>query len=105
MNKKLKRYLDEEEKTEGRIAELQDYLKSIRAARKQEEDLEMVRSIRSLKLGGHELMELLSSIADSTITLVPGEEPETPEVKPEKEQKNDQNYESEDIKHEDEKMD
>lgn len=106
MNKKLKRYLDEEEKTEKRIAELQDYLKGVRAARKQEEELEMVRTIRSLKMGGHELMEFLSSIADGTVTLVPGEEePEISELIPEMEQKNEQIYESEDMNHEDEKMD
>ena len=47
MNKKYKRYLDEIERTEAKIAELQEYLKITKAALKQEEELEMItQSIR-----------------------------------------------------------
>ncbi|NCB93967.1 MAG: DUF4315 family protein [Clostridia bacterium] len=80
MNRKLVRYLDEIVKTEGKIAELQEYLKSVRQAQKQEEDLEIVRSIRSMKLSGHDLMELLNGLQDGTLTIKTDE--------PEKEQKN-----------------
>lgn len=97
MNKKLKRYLDEAEKTESKIQELQDYLKSVRAAQKQEEDLEMVRSLRSLKLSSHDLFDLLNGIQDGTVTILtnstdavdeaaePGQEKAVPENAPESE--------------------
>ena len=44
MNKKYKRYLDEIEKTETKITELQEYLKVTKAALKQEEELEMIKA-------------------------------------------------------------
>ena len=50
MNKRLRKYLDEEARTEKKIAELQEHLKDVRAARKQEENDAIVRSIRSMKL-------------------------------------------------------
>ena len=36
MNKKLMRYLDEADRTEAKIAELQEHLKGVRAAQKAE---------------------------------------------------------------------
>ena len=54
MNKKYKRYLDEIERTEAKIAELQEYLKITKAALKQEEELEMIKAIRSMKLKGRD---------------------------------------------------
>lgn len=68
-SRKLKRLIEEEEKTITRIAELQDYLKSVREQRKQEEDLEIIRSIRSMKLGARELFDLLNGIQDGTVTM------------------------------------
>ena len=47
MGKKLQKYLDEAEKTEQQIAELEERLKTIRAAQKKEEDSEIIRAIRS----------------------------------------------------------
>ena len=52
----------------ARIAELQDFLKEIREARKQEEDLEIVRSIRSMKLGARDLFDLLTAIQDGNLS-------------------------------------
>jgi hypothetical protein len=59
MGKKLQKYLDEAEKTEQQIAELEERLKTIRAAQKKEEDSEIIRAIRSTKMGGRELLALI----------------------------------------------
>lgn len=61
--------IEEEERTISRIAELQDYLKSIREQRKQEEDLEIIKSIRSMKLGARDLFDLLNGIQDGSVTM------------------------------------
>ena len=53
MGKKLQKYLDEAEKTEQQIAELEERLRTIRAAQKKEEDSEIIRAIRSTKMGGN----------------------------------------------------
>ena len=52
----------------ARIAELQDFLKDIREARKKEEDQEIVRSIRSMKLGARDLFDLLTAIQDGNLS-------------------------------------
>lgn len=69
MNKKLKRLIDEEERTAARIEELQSRLKEIRIARKLEEDQEIVRSIRTMKLGARELLSLLTGIQDGSVSI------------------------------------
>lgn len=68
MNKRIKRYLEEIEKTESRIAELQQYLKGVQTALKQEENNEMIKSIRGMKLNSHQLFDLLNGIQDGRIT-------------------------------------
>ena len=50
-NRKLKRLIEDEESTMAKIEELQAHLKEVRTARKQEEDLEIVRRVRTRKLG------------------------------------------------------
>ena len=67
MNKRIKRYLDEIEKTEKKISELQQYLKGVQSALKQEENNEMIKSIRSMKLDSHQLFDLLNGIQDGSI--------------------------------------
>ena len=67
MNKKIKRYLDEIERTEKKIAELQNYLKGVRMALKAEEENEMIKSIRGMKLNSHDLFDLLNGIQDGSI--------------------------------------
>lgn len=62
MSKKLQKFLDDAERTESKIAELEEYLRNVRAAQKKEEDSEIVRAIRSTKLGGRELLALLENI-------------------------------------------
>ena len=55
MNKKIKKYLDEIAKTEKKIADLQQYLRGVQAALKQEEDNEMIRCIRGMKMENGQL--------------------------------------------------
>jgi beta-lactamase superfamily II metal-dependent hydrolase len=66
MSKKLKKFLNDAEKTESKIAELEEYLRNVRAAQKKEEDNEIVRAIRSTKLGGRDLLALLENIQEIT---------------------------------------
>ena len=69
MGKKLQKYLDEAEKTEQQIAELEERLRTIRAAQKKEEDSEIIRAIRS-KMGGRELLALLDNIQAGNVTFL-----------------------------------
>ena len=66
-NKKIKKYLDEIEKTEKKIADLQQYLKSLYTALKQEENNEMIKSNRGMKLDSKELFEFLNGIQEGTV--------------------------------------
>ena len=68
MSKKLKKFLNDAEKTESKIAELEEYLRNVRAAQKKEEDNEIVRAIRSTKLGGRDLLALLENIQARNVT-------------------------------------
>lgn len=76
MNRKIKKYLDEIEKTEKKIADLEMYLKGVRSALKEEENNEMIKSIRGMKLKGQELFDLLNGIQDGTISFVASGEAE-----------------------------
>lgn len=69
VNRRIKKYLDEIDKTERKITELQAYLKGIRSALKQEEDNEIIKSIRSKKYSSQELLKILTGIQDGTIGL------------------------------------
>ena len=60
MNKKIKKYLDEIAKTEKKIADLQ-------AALKQEEDNEMIKCIRGMKMENGQLYDLLDGIQNGTV--------------------------------------
>ena len=50
MNMKLKKVLDEIQKTEERITEWQEHLRELNIRKKQLEDAEIIKSIRSMKL-------------------------------------------------------
>ena len=84
-SRRLKKLIEEEEKTIARIAELQDLLKEIREARKKEEDLEIIKSIRSMKLGARDLFDLLTAISEGNLSeelreqLLADQEEEDPE--------------------------
>lgn len=69
MNKKIKRYLEEIEKTEKKIADLQQYLKGIKSALKEEENNEMIRAIRGMKLEGKDLLQFLENLKDGNVHL------------------------------------
>lgn len=68
MNKKIKRYMDEIQKTEKKIADLQEYLKGVKNSLKEEENLEMIRTIRGMKLEGPELFKFLDGLQSGKIS-------------------------------------
>ena len=76
MNKKIKKYMEEIHKTEQKIADLQQYLKGLHAALKQEEDNEMIKSIRGMKLDSHALHDLLNGIQEGTVKFQVSQESE-----------------------------
>ena len=59
MNMKLKKILDDIQKTEDKIAELQEHLKRQNTLKQQMEDMEIIKSFRSMKLDSRELLVLL----------------------------------------------
>ena len=67
MNKKIKKYLDEIAKTEKKIADLQQYLRGVQAALKQEEDNEMIKCIRGMKMDNDQLYDLLDGIQSGSL--------------------------------------
>ncbi len=66
MNKKLCRLLDEIQKTEEKIEEYEEHLKELNIRRKQMEDAEIIKSIRSMKLNSREMLSLLESLKNGT---------------------------------------
>ncbi len=64
---KIKKYLDEIAKTEKKIADLQQYLRGVQAALKQEEDNEMIRCIRGMKMDNDQLYDLLDGIQSGKV--------------------------------------
>lgn len=67
MNRKLNRVLDEIQRTEKKIAEWQEHMKELNMRRKQMEDAEIIKSVRSMKLDSRELLEVLDSIQNGTM--------------------------------------
>lgn len=67
MNVRLKRLLDEIDKTEERIAQWQEHLKTLNVRRKQIEDAEIIKSIRSMKLDSRKLSEVLDDLQNGRI--------------------------------------
>lgn len=68
MNKRIEKYLEEIEKTEKKISDLQVYLKGIKNSLKEEEEKEMVRSIRSMNLDRSDLLSFLQGLQDGSVT-------------------------------------
>lgn len=107
MNKKLLRYLDEADKAESRIAEMQEHLKTVREAQQREEDAEILKTVRGMKLSGRDLLAMLSGIQDGSVTLQQLEgagleeapdagknhQKQVPEDAPESEVPNEENFE------------
>ena len=66
---KLERKLAELQKTKERIKELQDKKVLIEKSIQKEEDEEIVRVLRSLRLGHEELVQVLLGIQDGSISV------------------------------------
>ncbi len=67
MNMKLKKVLDEIQKTEERITEWQEHLRELNIRKKKQlEDAEIIKSIRSMKLNSRELLVVLDKIQNGT---------------------------------------
>ena len=108
MNRKLHRVLDEIQKTEKKIAEWQEHLKELKLLEEQLENEEIIKTIRSMKLDSHQMLELLEGIQDGTVSIpIMAEGPEETDgkdgTKPEEdmeEKAQETAPESEDRKHE-----
>lgn len=70
MNKKLNRVLDDIQKTEEKIAVWQEHLRELNVLREQLEEQEIVKSFRSLKLEGRQMLAVLEGIQNGTIPFV-----------------------------------
>ena len=69
MNRKLKKLIEDEETTLAKIEELQEHLKDVRRARKDEENLEIIRSFRTMKLAPREMLSLLDGIQKGSVSI------------------------------------
>lgn len=69
MNTKLSRVLDEIAKTEEKIAVWQEHLEELNIRRKQLEDAEIIKTVRSMKLGSRDMLAFLESIQNGTLTV------------------------------------
>ena len=63
---RIKKVLDEIQKTEERITEWQEHLRELNIRKKQLEDAEIIKSIRSMKLNSRELLVVLDKIQNGT---------------------------------------
>jgi len=111
LNKKLNRVLDDIQKTEEKIAVWQEHLRELNVLREQLEEQEIVKSFRSLKLEGRQMLAVLEGIQNGTIPLgnageddLPGKaegmEPNEPETAEKRQMPENKAPESEDMKHE-----
>lgn len=69
MNMRLKKVLDDIQKTEDKILELQEYVKKLKIQKKQMEDAEIIKAIRSMKMGSREMLTFLDGIQKGTVTM------------------------------------
>ena len=69
MNMKLKKILDDIQKTEDKILELQEYVKKLKIQKKQMEDAEIIKAIRSMKMDSREMLTFLDGIQNGTVTM------------------------------------
>ncbi|MCD7856386.1 MAG: DUF4315 family protein [Clostridiales bacterium] len=70
MNKKISRQLEDIERTEKKMAELQVHLDEVRESLKTDEDEEIVRSFRSMNVTGWELLAMLDGIQNGTVKFI-----------------------------------
>ena len=69
MNKKLYRVLDEIQKTEEKIAAWQEHLGELNVQKEMLEDAEIIKSVRSMRLGSRELLAVLEGVQNGTVIL------------------------------------
>lgn len=69
MNMRLKKVLDDIQKTEDKILELQEYVKKLKIQKKQMEDAEIIKAIRSMKMDSREMLTFLDGIQNGTVTM------------------------------------
>lgn len=69
MNKKLHRVLDEIQKTEEKIAAWQEHLGELNVQKEMLEDAEIIKSVRSMRLGSRELLSVLEGVQNGTVVL------------------------------------
>ena len=69
MNMRLKKVLDDIQKTEDKILELQEYVKKLKIQKKQMEDAEIIKAIRSMKMDSREMLTVLDGIQNGTVTM------------------------------------
>ena len=69
MNMRLKKVLDDIQKTEDKILELQEYVKKLKTQKKQMEDAEIIKAIRSMKMDSREMLTFLDGIQNGTVTM------------------------------------
>ena len=65
MNMRLKKVLDDIQKTENKILELQEHVRQLRIQKKQMEDAEIIKAIRSMKMDSRKMLTFL----DGTVTM------------------------------------
>ena len=69
MNMRLKKVLDDIQKTEDKILELREYVKKLKIQKKQMEDAEIIKAIRSMKMDSREMLTFLDGIQNGTVTM------------------------------------
>ena len=67
MNVKLNRVIEDIDKIEKKISEWQAQLKQLKQQRKQLEDQEIIKSIRSMQLADGDMLKLLYGIQDGSV--------------------------------------
>ncbi len=73
MNTKLNRVLDEIKRTEDKIAAWQEHLEELNIRKNQLEDAEIIKSIRSMKLGSREMLAFLENIRNGAADIRQGQ--------------------------------
>ena len=69
MNMRLKKVLDDIQKTEDKILELQEYVKKLKIQKKQMEDAEIIKAIRSMKMDSRKMLTFLDGIQTGTVSM------------------------------------
>ncbi|MBQ6389426.1 MAG: DUF4315 family protein [Firmicutes bacterium] len=74
MNKRIRKCLREEDQIDKKIAELMSQKADLEVARGQEEEKEIIRIIRGMKLEKHDLADLLDGLKSGEISLLKSED-------------------------------